>query len=83
MRNEATGTVLPDMGLQRPLHAPRALESASRMGGDRGIKFRLRHSGVVVSRKGAAAFSRHQSPSVFAFSVRAFVYIDRKESESE
>ena len=66
-----TGTVLSDMGLQRLLHPLWALESASRMGGDRGIKFRLRHSGVVVSRKGAAALldTRVRSSSYFQYEL--------------
>ena len=46
-RNEATGPVLLDMGLQRLLHLPWALESASHMGGGQGIKFRLCQSASV------------------------------------
>ena len=33
-RNEVTGVILLDLGLQRLLHPPRALESVSRMGGE-------------------------------------------------
>ena len=48
IRNEATGAVLLDMGLQRLPHPPWALGSASRMGGEISSSG-LRHSGVVVS----------------------------------
>ena len=52
IRNEATGVVLLDLGLQRLLHPPWA--QVSELHGRWGIKFHLRHCGVV-SWKGAAA----------------------------
>ena len=64
-RNEVTGVVLLDLGLQRLLHPPWALESVSRMGGEVS-------SSVFVTLgyrqlKGSTRFARPQSASVFVF----------------